>query len=87
MSRLKACPCGRHWHVNRTRPTFDTCATCRREARAVAAAPRHRLPTLAEWRQLATDNEVRAGHAAWARGVRDPLTAAMADEHRARVRT
>ena len=50
-----------------------------------AATPtRRRLPTLPEWRQLATDAEVRAGAAAWKRGIRNPLTEALADEQRVR---
>ena len=94
MSRLKACRCGRRWYANPRREASALCIVCRRAEKAaarvaalVAAIPRRRLPTLTEWRQLATDNEVRAGAAAWARGVRDPLTAAMADEHQARVGT
>ena len=76
-SRSLCITCGLDWVAEGPRRTL--CADCFR------ARLNRRLPTLTEWRQLATDAEVRAGAAAWARGVRDPLTAAMADEHRARV--
>lgn len=80
MSRYAYCACGRRWSVHSHRASYATvCRTCRQ-----FAAPPRRQPTLGEWRELATDREVAAGAAAYARGVRNPLTAAMRDEHRAR---
>jgi hypothetical protein len=78
MSRLTACACGRRWNTRKS-STERVCPACRKAAKN--APPALRIPTLAEWRQLATDREVTAGHADWVRGVRNPLTAAMSDEH------
>jgi hypothetical protein len=80
MSRLTVCPCGRRWKRGDPTSTERTCRPCR-NAIARGDGPKLRLPTMREWRQLATDDEVRAGHADWVRGVRNPLTAAMRDEH------
>ena len=40
-----------------------------------------RLPTLTEWRELATDDEVAAGNRRYALGLRNGLTAALHTEH------
>ena len=87
MSNLAACPhCGARRQVHSGRPSNPLCRGCRAKSKAAKTTTR-RQPTLPEWRQLATDAEVRAGWAAWSRGVRNPLTVAMADEWRKRVGT
>ena len=80
-----ACPCGHRWTIHTGRPVHVLCKACRKALKdAPAVPPVLRQPTLQEWRQLATDHEVRAGRAAWARGIRNKLTVAMAAEHTAR---
>lgn len=84
MSRQATCQCGRKWYVSGEQ-RFDLCRPCRRDGvKVVETHRRLRLPTLEEWREVATDAEVMAGRAAWERGIRTPLTAAMVAEHRAR---
>ena len=84
MSRRATCPCGRQWYISGEQ-RYVMCRPCRRDGvKAVETHRRLRLPTLAEWCELATDTEVMAGRAAWERGIHTPLTTALLDEHRVR---
>lgn len=81
MSRLTACACGRRWHIPAGPRKYRVCSVCRKAARDAADTPTLRQATLWEWRQLATDREVTAGHTAWVHGDRNPWTTAMAAEY------